>query len=143
VSIEARVAGLLREIRHVHNLHRPVNSVPDEILAAIIEMASAADRSNYEDISDLDWNRKGLKVVMSVCRRWRHIALDDAFLWTRIKLNWEEPNALERTRTSLARSKGALISVWMFLPPSNQGAAVELTQLISIPTVWLRTFQGF
>jgi hypothetical protein len=52
--MEVRVVALLQEIRHIHNLRLPINSVPDEILASIFELAAFVPVYNFPDRGDSD-----------------------------------------------------------------------------------------
>jgi hypothetical protein len=110
LEMEARVIALFREIRYNYNLHLPVNSIPEEILAAVIELVAI---DSFKD----------LKNVTSVCQQWRHVALNDAFLWADITVDLKRV-ALERTKTFLNRSRSAPLSIKMWAPPSTYSPAV-------------------
>ncbi|KAI0061468.1 hypothetical protein BV25DRAFT_1785855, partial [Artomyces pyxidatus] len=69
-SINARINALL-----------PVSHIPPEILAHIFLYCVLADQEWRNTLPGLGWIS-----VTHVCRRWRHIALDNSGLWRHIPL---------------------------------------------------------
>lgn len=93
---------MLGEIRYIQNLRSPINSIPNEILTHILEMAVEEETSKT--------TARDMQTVTSVCRQWRLVTLADPFLWTTIDLGSGSFGELELAQLFLARSKGLPLS---------------------------------
>lgn len=79
----------------------PINRVPPEVLLQIFSWATLINKpmSRY-----LGW----IRTVTHVCQLWRHIALESATLWTRIRTNM----GMKWAEEMLRRSRSATVDIY-------------------------------
>ena len=88
-DLNGTVTLLLAFVRHQMNAHAPIHALPTELLQLVFFHTLAPPNAF------LPFDARGAKAdvraearrtlaLTHVCRRWRHVALDTAALWTRI-----------------------------------------------------------
>lgn len=94
---------------------RSINGLPVELLSHIfligaqeedsISFQSKTQDSEAEDDNSLEWRM----LITRICRRWRHVAIQTAELWTTLTFCDEPPG--HKQRTYLERSQGAPLDI--------------------------------
>lgn len=84
----------------------PIHCLPPETLCQIFTIL-------MEDSCRISGIRKAehLNAITSVCKYWRHTAVENAVFWTKIEIRDEAPVEFDSAMGYLSRSKGAPVDV--------------------------------
>lgn len=121
--------------------HRPVApfqpmEIPNEMLSEIFSLASPPAWPSA---------LKSVTAIMSVCKRWRDVAISTQILWSSISVDFHEvPLSIERVQTWLERSGSQALSIsitssgWSGRYRTNQSVILDL--LINQKSRWQRLY---
>jgi hypothetical protein len=108
-SLEKELDSLNRSLMSCRNACTPMCSLPPELLTRIFHFQALAEPPGLSRVRILGWI-----TVTHVCRRWRHVALDDSSLWARIS---GMPRSVRWLSEMLVRAQNMpLVFDYVFIP---------------------------
>ena len=106
--MEDYILRILEQIRPLINDGRPINRLPQNVLAIIFAFA-AAPSARDPTASAIG----GIISLARVCRYWRDTTLNQSELWSDVHIKGENPEFVAR---QVVRSSGAPLRVYLHLP---------------------------
>jgi hypothetical protein len=108
-SLNRRQSAFLMDERESYNSPLPINRLPFEILAKILNLVRSSPENPFNHQDHRDSLISSLVTVPSyVCSHWRLVALISPHLWVDLHLHRDDDD--ESTRELLARAKSAPLS---------------------------------
>ena len=131
LELEGYILRILEQIRPLLNDERPINRLPQNVLAVIFSLAATPSAHDHT-ASTIG----GIVSLALVCRYWRDTTLHQSELWSDIHLKGQNP---EFVAQQVARCRGAPLRVHLHLPhwvflPEERALLQNLTRAVSLIT---------
>ncbi|KAF9650328.1 hypothetical protein BDM02DRAFT_3127798 [Thelephora ganbajun] len=131
LELEGYVLQILEQIRPLLNDERPINRLPQNVLATIFSFAATPSTHNPAASTI-----KGIVSLARVCRYWRDTILHQSELWSDVHLRGQSPESVAK---QIARCRGAPLRVYLHLPhwvflPEERTLLQNLTEAMSLIT---------
>ncbi|KZW01917.1 hypothetical protein EXIGLDRAFT_829818 [Exidia glandulosa HHB12029] len=137
VQIQSREENLAQSLRVARGLLHPIRRLPADILSSIFE-TWLDETERDEKIRPVTYRAEHLPFVAGrVCRRWRHVALSTASLWTGVKLALDEAKLapvawLTYLESVLHRSKSLPIHVDVYASGVEDGTVTRVAAVLLV-----------